>query len=66
MNCKPDLLPSFINGVTVVNNQNGVNAKRIKQISRTYFDRALKKSGIDDFRFHDFKHTWAGGRRWKW
>lgn len=32
---------------------------REKEILRTEFAKALEKSGIEDFRFHDFRHTWA-------
>lgn len=30
-----------------------------EEINRTEFARALSLSGLSDFRFHDFRHTWA-------
>jgi integrase len=30
-----------------------------KQINRDIWKKALAAAGIDDFRWHDFRHTWA-------
>ncbi|OOF42898.1 tyrosine-type recombinase/integrase [Rodentibacter trehalosifermentans] len=32
---------------------------KLKDISRKDFSRALERSNIKDFRFHDLRHTWA-------
>nr|WP_282561198.1 site-specific integrase [Providencia rettgeri] len=36
-----------------------VDGSKINQISRTDFAHATKLTGLDDFRFHDLRHTWA-------
>src|SRR6185312_7084972 len=33
--------------------------KPIKQVSTPAWHRARARAGIDDFRFHDLRHTWA-------
>lgn len=35
------------------------NGTVISQVDTPMFNRALKKAGIDNFRFHDLRHTWA-------
>ena len=35
------------------------HGKKMNEISRDDFRKALSLSGISDFRFHDFRHTWA-------
>ncbi|WP_452434024.1 tyrosine-type recombinase/integrase [Paralysiella testudinis] len=32
---------------------------KLKRISQKVWEAALKKSDIEDFRWHDLRHTWA-------
>jgi integrase len=35
------------------------DGSRLTEFSRTDFQKALKMTGMTDFRFHDLRHTWA-------
>jgi hypothetical protein len=38
---------------------NGLKDAQISQIDADMFERACEAIGLDDFHFHDLRHTWA-------